>query len=114
MSLGGLQVADQLSAGGSDRRVGGVTENLIRPLLLFEREVRKVLLLDVACIPRLRTAQQSREHTSLELARGTRLDGRSAKTHRSRCFAFRVFPRPTGWPDLARAGSNRRTKRCSR
>ena len=51
MSLGGLQVADQLSAGGSDRRVGGVAENLIRPLLLLEREVRKVLLLDVACVP---------------------------------------------------------------
>lgn len=50
VSLGGLQVADQLSAGSSDRRVGGVAEDLVRPLLLLEREVRKVLLLNVACI----------------------------------------------------------------
>jgi hypothetical protein len=35
----------KLPAGGSDRRVGGVPKDLIRALLLLEREVRKVLLL---------------------------------------------------------------------
>lgn len=69
MSLSGLQVADQLPAGGSDRRVGGVPKDLIRALLLLEREVRKVLLLDVACIPR-----SNRQHKYHEPGSPARLD----------------------------------------